>query len=135
MNGKKLDWTRVSAFSEPNLSPGFTLWHDFMRWQRELNALLQPLELTQPQFAILAVCAWLSRDGDKVTQQAIVDFLSMDRMHISQIASRLERSGLIERNTATTDLRAKHVRLTAKGQTLLGQAMPVVEEFDREFFS
>lgn len=135
MNDEKLDWSRVSAFSGPSLSPGFTLWHDFMRWQRELNALLRPLELTQPQFAVLAVCAWLSRDGHEVTQHAMVAFLDMDRMHISQIASRLERNGLIEKKIASTDLRAKHVRLTEKGRKLLGQAMPVVEEFDREFFS
>ena len=134
MSTEKLDWTKISAFSGPKLSPGFTLWHDFMRWQRELNARLRPLELTQPQFAVLAVCAWLARDGHEVTQYAVVDFLGMDRMHISQIASRLELSGLIERKKATTDIRAKHVRLTEKGRKLLAQAMPVVEEFDRAFF-
>lgn len=134
MSTEKLDWTKISAFSGPKLSPGFTLWHDFMRWQRELNARLRPLELTQPQFAVLAVCAWLARDGHEVTQYAVVDFLGMDRMHISQIASWLELSGLIERKKATTDIRAKHVRLTEKGRKLLAQAMPVVEEFDRAFF-
>ena len=71
----------------------------------------------------------------EVTQHASVDFLGMDRMHISQIASRLEQSGLIERKMATTDIRAKHVRLTEKGRKLMAQAMPVVEEFDRAFFS
>jgi MarR family transcriptional regulator, organic hydroperoxide resistance regulator len=135
MSTEKLDWGQISAFSEPKLSPGFTLWHDFMRWQRELNARLRPLELTQPQFAVLAVCAWLSRESHEVTQQKVVDFLGMDRMHISQIASRLEQNGLIERKMAATDIRAKHVKLTEKGQKLLAQAMPIVEEFDRAFFS
>ncbi len=135
MSAEKLDWGQISAFSEPKLSPGFVLWHDFMRWQRELNARLRPLDLTQPQFAVLAVCAWLSREGQNVTQQTVVDFLGMDRMHISQIATRLERSGLIERRAAATDLRAKHVEVTEKGRNLLAQAMPIVEEFDRTFFS
>lgn len=135
MSDDKLDWERISAFSEPKFSPGFTLWRDFMRWQRELNARLRPLDLTQPQFAVLAVCAWLSREGKKVTQQEMVDFLGMDRMHISQIATRLERSELIERRMASTDLRAKHVEVTEKGRTLLEKAMPIVEEFDRAFFS
>ena len=135
MTTENLDWGKISSFSKPSLSPGFTLWHDFMRWQRELNARLRPLGLTQPQFAVLAVCAWLSREGHEVTQQAVVDFLGMDRMHISQIATRLERSGLIERRMSTTDLRAKHVELTEKGRKLLANAMPIVEAFDRAFFS
>lgn len=135
MTGDRTDGAGASALSEPNLSPGFIFWRDFMRWQRGLNAQLRPFDLTQPQFAVLAVCAWLTRDGATVTQQAMVDFMGMDRMHISQITSRLEKSGLIERKIAATDLRTKHVSLTAKGQNLLGRAMPVVEAFDKAFFS
>ncbi|WP_199638810.1 MarR family transcriptional regulator [Serratia sp. PAMC26656] len=131
----QLDWTSVSAFSGPQKSPGFTLWRDFMRWQRELNAQLRPLGLTQPQFAVLAVCGWMTRNAEEVTQQEIVDFLGLDRMHISQIATRLEENGLIERPAATADTRAKRILLTAKGRELLIEAMPLVEEFDRKFFT
>nr|WP_255520024.1 MarR family transcriptional regulator [Serratia sp. PAMC26656] len=106
-----------------------------MRWQRELNAQLRPLGLTQPQFAVLAVCGWMTRNAEEVTQQEIVDFLGLDRMHISQIATRLEENGLIERPAATADTRAKRILLTAKGRELLIEAMPLVEEFDRKFFT
>lgn len=128
-------WDNISAFAEPRHSPGFVLWREFMRWQRELNARLKPLELTQPQFAILAVCGWLTRDGQEVTQQDVVDFLGMDRMHISQIATRLEGDGLIERKTATTDSRAKAIVVTTKGQERLSRAVPLVEAFDQAFFA
>lgn len=129
------EWSALSTFPGPEASPGFALWRDFMRWQRELNARLRPLSLTQPQFAILAVCGWLTRNGRDVTQQEVVDFLGLDRMHISQIATRLEKNGLIERQTADTDLRAKAVRLTDEGKRLLALAMPLVEEFDETFFT
>ena len=134
MSAEQVEWETLSAFREPRESPGFILWRDFMRWQRELNNRLRPLGLTQPQFAILAVCGWLTRDGLEVTQQEIADFLGLDRMHISQISTRLEQDRLVERQAATTDLRAKRVKLTAEGRALLVRAMPIVEEFDRAFF-
>lgn len=105
-----------------------------MRWQRELNVELRPLGLTQPQFAILAVCGWLSREGREVTQQHVVDFLDLDRMHVSQILSRLESAGLVSRQTSPSDARAKAVTLTAAGRMRLAQSMPLVEAFDQRFF-
>lgn len=134
MNPADKDWTSVSRYRLPNDSPGFVLWSRFMRWQRELNVELRPLGLTQPQFAILAVCGWLSREGREVTQQHVVDFLDLDRMHVSQILSRLESAGLVSRQTSPSDARAKAVTLTAAGRMRLAQSMPLVEAFDQRFF-
>jgi len=135
MSTAQADWKSISVFPEPRESPGFLLWRNFMRWQRELNNRLRPLGLTQPQFAILAVCGWLTRNAQEVTQQEIADFLGFDRMHISQILTSLEQNGLIKRQASTTDLRTKWIMLTAEGGGLLVQAMPLVEEFDRTFFA
>lgn len=135
MSAAQVDWNSISVFPVPRESPGFLLWRNFMRWQRELNNRLRPLGLTQPQFAILAVCGWLTRNAQEVTQQEVADFLELDRMHISQILTRLEQNGLIERLATTTDLRTKQIRLTTVGDGLLVRAMPIVEEFDRTFFA
>ncbi|MCA3513405.1 MAG: MarR family transcriptional regulator [Rhodobacter sp.] len=105
-----------------------------MRWQRGLNAKLRPHGLTQPQFAILAVCGWLGRDGRHTTQQDVATFLGLDRMLVSQIASRLERQGLIDRQVSSGDQRAKCITLTRQGTTVLERALPVVESFDAAFF-
>jgi DNA-binding MarR family transcriptional regulator len=83
----------------------------------------------------LAVCGWLTRDGRDVTQREVVDFLDMDRMHISQIATRLEQDGLIRRRATAKDLRAKLISLTAAGRAALARVLPVVEAFDRAFFA
>lgn len=127
-------WKSVSRYLLPHESPGFILWSRFMRWQRELNAELRPLGLTQPQFALLAVCGWLSRKGHELTQQQVVEFLDLDRMHVSQILSRLESAGLVERHTSTSDTRSKAVTLTDLGRKRLTQSMSVVEAFDQRFF-
>ncbi len=123
-----------SAFAGPSESLGFRLWRDFLDWQRQLNARLKPLGLTQPQFAILAVSGWLTREGEQITQHGIASFTGMDRMHISQIISRLEKDGLIGKQTNPQDQRANLVSLSEEGHRRLCTAMPVVETFDREFF-
>lgn len=128
------EWERLSRYAGPQQSPGFLLWCRFMRWQRGLNVELRSVGLTQPQFAFLAVCAWLGRNGENITQQAIVELLALDRMHVSQVLSRLENAGLIVRRRVMTDARVKHVELTAAGRERLRQAMPLVEAFDHRFF-
>ncbi|MGA9662819.1 MarR family winged helix-turn-helix transcriptional regulator [Pseudomonas hunanensis] len=137
MSADKLDidekWSG-SAYAGPSGSPGFRLWREFLDWQRQINALLKPLGLTQPQFAILAVCGWLTRDCEQITQHGIANFTGMDRMHISQIVSRLERDGLIEKRIDPQDQRANLLSLSKEGLAQLRIAMPVVEAFDREFF-
>ena len=105
-----------------------------MGWQRGLNAALRPLGLTQPQFAILAVCGWMTHDGQEITQQGVADFVGLDRMHVSHHPKRLEADGLIERQASRSDQRAKKIVLSGKGHDLLAKAMPVVEQFDRAYF-
>jgi len=132
MTSEQPEWQ--SEFAGPQDSPGFSLWRNFMGWQRGLNAALRPLDLTQPQFAILAVCGWMTHDGQEITQQGVADFVGLDRMHVSQVAKRLEEDGLIERQPLHSDQRAKKIVVTGKGHELLAKAMPVVEQFDRAYF-
>lgn len=127
------DWP--SRHAEPGQSPGFRMWRDFMRWQRGLNTVLRPVGLTQPQFAALAVVGWLTRSTATTSQQAVIDLSDLDRMHVSQLLTRLERDGLIRRETAASDHRAKDLSLTPLGRETLARALPLVEAFDAEFFA
>lgn len=135
MKKARQDWKAVSRYAGPQASPGFNLWRDFMLWQRGLNSALRPLGLTQPQFAVLATVGWMTHDETMITQQDLVNFLQLDRMHISQIAARLEEDGRLERIDSPDDKRAKQLLLTGQGQDLLAQAMPLVEAYDADFFS
>lgn len=124
-----------SQFAGPEASPGFVFWRDFMRWQRELNALLKPHGLTQPQFAVLACCAWLTRESPTVTQMRLVEALGLDKMHVSQVASRLESSGLLRRVGRSDDQRVKELSVSERGHTLLDICFPIVETHDLGFFA
>lgn len=106
-----------------------------MRWQRELNALLKPYGLTQPQFAVLACCAWMTRGGDAVPQTKLIETLGLDKMHVSQVVGRLEAAGLLLRQSSGDDLRAKQLSVSEKAQELLAMCFPIVEGHDADFFA
>lgn len=106
-----------------------------MIWQRGINEALRPLSLTQPQFALLATIGWLTRDGAAVSQQELADFLGLERMHVSQIAARLDTEGLVVRIRPSIDRRCKSLGLTETGVQRMQAALPVVEDFDRVFFA
>lgn len=128
------DWP-PSRHDGPQASPGFVFWRRFMDWQRGQNAVLRPLGLTQPQFALLALCGWLTREGAEVTQAQVVAAAGMDKMHVSQILSRLEAAGLITRRAGAQDHRVKALELSEPGLTRLRAALPLVEDFDARFLT
>jgi DNA-binding MarR family transcriptional regulator len=130
-----LDWSKLSNFTGPQASPGFQYWVNFMAWQRGLNHILRPLSLTQPQFALLATIGWITQDGSSLSQQRLADFLSLDRMLVSQIISRLDRDGLVTRKLAAEDRRRKGLKLTELGISKVSEALPLVEGFDKAFFA
>ena len=131
---RKVNWQKCSEFSEPRDSPGFRLWQTFLTWQRELNVILNPFGLTQPQFSILAVVGWLTREQTSVKQQDIANFINMDRMHISQIVRNLEKLGYVERCSSLEDRRVQMIKLSQNGIEKLEKAIVLVEKVDKKFF-
>jgi len=69
--------------------------------------------------AQLRVCGIL-RDGPR-TMSALSDELGISHSAITQIADRLERSGMVERVPETADRRAKSLRLTRHGAEIMGR--------------
>jgi len=122
-------------FSSPDSSPGFQFWKQFLTWQRALNARLAPHWITQPQFSILAVTGWLTRDGRAVSQQKIADLAAMDRMHVSHLVRRLVDQGHLQRERTTSDQRTWMISLTDQGLACLALTLPIVETFDAAFFA
>lgn len=131
---RKVNWQKYSTFGKPQESPGFRLWQTFLTWQRELNLILQPLGLTQPQFSILAVIGWLTRNRTSIKQQDIANFMSMERMHVSQIVRKLEKMGYVERDLSLEDRRVQMIQLSQSGISQLEEALPLVEVADAKFF-
>ena len=121
-------------YSHPEEKIGYLLWQSSMRWQREANAALSGLGLTQTQFAILAAAAWLLREKKLITQNEIAEYARIDKMMTSRLIAKLESQGLFKR-VSGIDKRERQVSVTAKGKTLLKKAFTVIQVSDTAFIS
>lgn len=122
-------------FKSPEESPGYLLGQLNLIWQRNQKKVLDPLDLTQTQFVLLAALAWLSKTKNEVTQVDIANQGNADRMMVSKVLRTLEVKKFISRHEHTTDTRAKIVRLTLSGEKVLQAALVKIENADIAFFS
>lgn len=122
-------------FKSPKDSPGYLLGQVTMLWQRKLKIVLDPLDLTQTQFVLLAALGWLSKKSNTVTQVDIANQSNADRMMVSKVLRTLEKKKFISRQEHKTDTRAKVIKLTNDGAKVLQKALTAVENADINFFS
>ncbi|MBC9810910.1 MarR family transcriptional regulator [Crocinitomicaceae bacterium CZZ-1] len=122
-------------FKSPEDSPGYLLGQLTLLWQRKQKRVLDPLNLTQTQFVLLAALGWLSRENDNVTQVDIANQGNADRMMVSKVLRTLEEKQFISRQEHPTDTRAKVIKLTEAGANVLQTALTAVENADIDFFS
>ncbi len=118
----------------PDDSLGFVLWRATHTWQRYLEQVLAPTNLTHLRWAFLVALAWLTKENERVSQRRLADFLSMHPMQVSQVLTAMEKAGLVARQPSTADRRVLVLSLTPAGETALRTAMPLVEEAHRCFF-
>lgn len=122
-------------FKSPNDSPGYLLGQVTMLWQRKQKKVLDPLDLTQTQFVLLAALAWLSKKNKAVTQVDIANQSNADRMMVSKVLRTLEEKEFISRQEHPSDTRAKVIKLTNEGAKVLQKALTAIENADIAFFS
>ena len=122
-------------FKSPEDSPGYLLGQLTMLWQRKQKKVLDPLNLTQTQFVLLAALGWLSKNSNAVTQVDIANQSNADRMMVSKVLRTLEEKGFLTRKEHETDTRAKTIRLTSNGENILQKALIEIENADLEFFN
>jgi DNA-binding MarR family transcriptional regulator len=109
------------------VAEGFSRWRAAMRWQRELDKVLAPLELTHTQYLVLWATAGAQRaTRDGLVQRAIADAAGLDQATTSQIVRKLERRGLLDRGPISGDRRAWRVIVSTSGTQLLRRATPLV---------
>lgn len=122
-------------FKSPNESPGYLLGQLTMLWQRKQKKVLDPLDLTQTQFALLCAIAWLSNQNKNVTQIDIAVQTNFDRMMVSKVLRSLEAKKFVTRKEHEFDTRAKSIGLTNYGSKVLQKAIIEVEAADIDFFT
>lgn len=78
------------------------------------RALLDPVDLTYPQYLVLVV---LWTRGEQTVRQ-VIDVLHLDYGTVSPLLKRLEARGLVERRRRPEDERSVTVALTDEGRDL-----------------
>lgn len=124
----------IFSYTRPEENNGYLLWQVSMRWQLQMNQHLRSVGLTLTQFSLLAGLYWLDQQGEVVTQQRLADYANTDKMMTSKVLQTLARKGCVQRLDNPQDGRAKQLRLTPTGETLLVQANALVEQADAVFF-
>ncbi len=117
-------------------SPGMLLWLAGWAWKRQVEAVLRPLGLTQPQFTVLLTLARLedARPAAGSSQHQVGVAARMDANTLSQVLRGLEKRALVTRSRAV-DRRRWETGLTDSGRTLLAEARVVVATVDAAFFA
>ena len=106
----------------------------YNKWHSMIKKELKKMNLTHPQFVVLASLAYLSQNDDEVTQVMISKLSGIDVMTVSQILNLLEKNDFVKRKEHSRDTRAKAVILNKKGEEILQKAVPLVEQIDEIFF-
>lgn len=131
---EKVNFKHISLYKTPEESPGYLLWRVSTLWRSAIEAALKPLNLTHPQFVILASLGWLTKNGDKVSQVDVSKMTGLDPNTTSQIIRGLEAKKFIKR-THSVNERSKNPALAPLGSEVLKQALPTVEQADTHFFA
>ena len=115
-------------------STGLLFMRVYNKWHLMIKKELKKINLTHPQFVVLASLAYLSQNDNEVTQIMISKLSEIDVMTVSQILSLLEKHDLVKRKEHSRDTRAKVVILNKKGGEILQTAVPLIEQIDEFFF-
>lgn len=122
------------SVEQPEESSGFLLWQTTIIWQRQIKKALEPYELSQTQFVILANLCWFETVKQEVTQVTLVNTSKLDKMTVSKALKKLSELKLVSRTEHRYDTRAKSIALTKKGRTLVPELINTVESIDSLFF-
>ena len=102
------------------------LLHRAQQFAAEQFEGMGEIDITLRQFAVLAAVA----EQEGCSQSDLVKSTGIDRSTLADMMQRMERRGLISRQPAKLDGRAKAVHLTDEGRSSYEKALPIVEKAD-----
>lgn len=124
----------IFGFKKPENSPGFVLWQTTVIWQRLIKKALDPYNISQSQFVILAISLWFESLNQEITQGLIISQSKLDKMTVSKSIKNLVERGYVRRFEHHEDTRAKSVCLTEKGKVFSLELIAIVKKIDMDFF-
>nr|NMF96407.1 MarR family transcriptional regulator [Aromatoleum toluolicum] len=123
--------TMPPADTDWELRLGFLI-HDVSRLRRSaFDRCLKPLNVTRSQWWVLA---YLSR-GEGMAQSQLAEELDLGKVAIGGLIDRLEKSGLVRRESDPSDRRIKRIFLSPKSNELIETMRAVSHELNAQILS
>ncbi len=117
-----------SVEHEVNRNVGFLVWRLATEWRAAMDRVLEPMGLTQAQYAVLAPLYGMSLAGARPSQRQLADLTGLDAVYVSKLVRALERSGFVTRSANAADSRAVELSLTERGVAVVRDATGAVSE-------
>lgn len=86
------------------------------------------IDITPLQFSIL----WVLNQHPEIDQATLAKAVALDRMTCSNMVTRMEHKGLIDRKTDPENRRAKLLTITRQGEQLLSQSEAPMQQVQNE---
>jgi DNA-binding MarR family transcriptional regulator len=113
---------------EVSRNVGFLVWRLATEWRTVMDHVLEPMGLTQAQYAVLAPLHAMSRGGTQPSQRQLADLTGLDAVYVSKLVRALERGGFVARSASAADSRAVELSLTEQGVATLQEATKAVSD-------
>ncbi len=124
----------AGLLQQPSEVAGFAIWRLSLAYQRRVEASLRDMGLTQTQFAILSLTAWLSHSQERVNHR---DVARVSGVQVAQV-SLMIKALRAERLVTATGRRGRHtsrfVTLTPAGIALLAKEIPLMSQMQAELW-
>ncbi|MCG7409795.1 MarR family transcriptional regulator [Paenibacillus sp. ACRRX] len=110
---------------------GYLLAQTYRQVSMELSARIRPYDITREQWAVLSRLI----DENGITQVELAERCDKDQPTVTRIIQHLVRKGFIQRMQSARDKRAYEIRLTAAGEALIEQLIPIEQAFIAELMA
>lgn len=114
----------------PCLSIGFLATTTGRLFTRLMEQKLKPAGMRAGQIPVFLALG----KGEVLNQKYLAEFAGIEQPGMATLLARMERDGLIERETDPNDKRVSQIRLTPTGLTKSEKIIPIMEEASEEAF-
>lgn len=92
------------------------------RFQHQTDVVARECGITPAWYLLLLQIKGAPDLSEQTTVTALADRLQLAQSSVTELVSRAEQAGLLERKPSSTDARVVHLRLSARGEKIFARA-------------
>jgi len=92
------------------------------RFQHQTDVVARECGITPAWYLLLLQIKGVPDLSEQTTVTALADRLQLAQSSVTELVSRAEQAGLLERKPSSTDARVVHLRLSAQGEEIFARA-------------